>query len=75
MASEATKMATRGNMHMDTRVIEVTEFNSEVSIDLRGHLEAAMASEATKMAIRGNMHMDTRVIEVADFKSEVKFDL
>ena len=44
MASEATKMATRGNMHMDTRVIEVTEFNSEVSIDLRGHLEATRAS-------------------------------
>ena len=40
MASEATKMATRGNMHMGTRVIEVTEFNSEVSIDLRCHLEA-----------------------------------
>ena len=28
MASEATKMTTYGNMHMDTRVIEVTEFNS-----------------------------------------------
>ena len=35
MASEATKMATRGNMHMDTRGIEATEFNSEVSLDLR----------------------------------------
>ena len=58
MASEATKMATRGNMHMNTRVIEVTEFNSEVSFDLRGHLEATMASEATKMAFRGNMHKD-----------------
>ena len=30
MASEATKMAVRGNMHMDARVVEVTEFNSEV---------------------------------------------
>ena len=48
MASEATKIATRGNMHMDTRVIEVTEFNSEVSLDLRGHLEATRASEAIK---------------------------
>ena len=58
--------------------MEVTDFKSEVEIDLRGCLEAAMASEATKMAVRCNrcnMHMDTRVIEDADFKSELKFDL
>ena len=30
MASEATSMAVIGNMHMDVRVIEVTELNSEV---------------------------------------------
>ena len=48
---------------------------SEVSFDLRGHLEAIMASEATKMAVRGNTHMDTRVSEVPDFKSEVKFEI
>ena len=59
---------------MVTQVIKVTEFNSVVIFDLRGHLEAAMASEATKMAVRCNTHMDARVIEVADFKSEVKFD-
>ena len=29
MASEATK-AVRGNMHMDTRIIKVAEFKSEV---------------------------------------------
>ena len=52
MTSEATKMATRGNMHMDARVIDITMFNSEVNLDLRGHLEAARASEATKMAVR-----------------------
>ena len=34
MASEATKMAIRGNMHMDTRVILVTDFKSEVKFDL-----------------------------------------
>ena len=45
MASEATKMAVRGDMHMDTRVFEVTDFNFEVRYDLRGHLEAAMASD------------------------------
>ena len=28
-ASEATKMAFRSNMHMDTRVIEVADFKSE----------------------------------------------
>ena len=71
VASEATKMADRGNMRMDARVVEYSEFNSEVRCDLRGHLEVAMASEATKMAVRLNMHMDTRVIKVSDFKSEV----
>ena len=30
MASEATKMAVRGNMHIDTRVIEDSDFKSEV---------------------------------------------
>ena len=64
MASEATKMATSGNMHIDTRVFEVTEFNSEVSLDLRGHLEATRASEAMKVAFRSNMHMDSKVIEI-----------
>ena len=33
-ASEAMKIALRGNMHMDTRVIEVTELNFEVKSDL-----------------------------------------
>ena len=37
MASEATKMAVRSNMHLDDMVIEVNEFNSEVRADLRGH--------------------------------------
>ena len=73
MASEATKMATRGNMHMDPRIIKVTEFNSEVSLDLRGHLEATRASEAIKVAFRNSMHMDLRVIEVAGLKSEAIF--
>ena len=62
-------MAVRGNMHIDTKVVEVTEFNSEVVCDLQGRLEAAMASVAIKMAVRGNMHIDTRVIKVAGFKS------
>ena len=30
MASEATKMAVRDNMHMDTRVIKVPDFKSGV---------------------------------------------
>ena len=30
-------MALRSNMHLDDMVIEVTEFNSEVTADLRGH--------------------------------------
>ena len=54
-------MAIRGNMHMDTRIIEVADFKSEVKFDLWGywgHLEAAaMASGDVKMAVLGNMHM------------------
>ena len=34
MASEATKMAVRGNMHNDTRVIEVADFKFEVKFEL-----------------------------------------
>ena len=30
MASEATKIAVRGNMHMDTRVIKDSDFKSGV---------------------------------------------
>ena len=37
IASEATKMAVRGNMHNDTRVIEVADFKSEVKFEFRGH--------------------------------------
>ena len=33
MASEATKMAVTGNMHMYTRVIEVADFKSLVKFD------------------------------------------
>ena len=32
-------------MHMDMRVIEVTDFKSEVRFDLRGCWEVTMASE------------------------------
>ena len=63
MASEATKMAVKGNMHMDIRVLEVAD------------LEAAISSKTTKMVVIGDMHIDTKVIEVTDFKSEVKFDI
>ena len=34
MASEATKMAVRGNIHMNTRVLVVACFKSEVKFDL-----------------------------------------
>ena len=34
MASEATKMAVRGNMHIDTRVIEIPDVNSEVKFEI-----------------------------------------
>ena len=34
MASEVMKIASRSNMHIDIRVIEVTELNLEVKSDL-----------------------------------------
>ena len=44
MALEATKMAIRGNIHINAMVLEVAHFRSEVKFDLRslrpfgGHL-------------------------------------
>ena len=37
MASEATKKAVRGNIHIDTRVIEVADSKSGVKFELWGH--------------------------------------
>ena len=48
MTSKAMKMAVRFNMDIVFRVIEVTDFKSEVRFDLRGSLEAVVASEAVK---------------------------
>ena len=65
-------------MHMDTRVIEVADFRSEVKLELWGHwghLKAVMASEATIITVMWIIHMATRVIGVADFKFEVKLSL
>ena len=59
---------------METWVIEVTEFNFEVSLDLRGLLEATMASEATKMAVRGNMHIKIRVFEMIQTTPTANYD-
>ena len=38
MASEATNMAVRGNMHMNIRVFEVSDFNFVVKNDIRHQL-------------------------------------
>ena len=54
MASEATKTAVRGNMHMDIRVFEVTELNSEAISDLRGLLEGAVVFEAITIVARSS---------------------
>ena len=43
-ASEATKMAVRGNMHMNIRVFEVPDFNFVVKNDLRGHMTSDLTS-------------------------------
>ena len=57
MASEATKKAVSGKMHIDARVIEVACIKSKVKSDLHGLwgcLEAAMASEATLISVLVN---------------------
>ena len=37
MASEASKMAVPGNIHIDARVIKVAFIKSDVKFDLQGH--------------------------------------
>ena len=37
MASKATKMAVRVNMHMDPMVFQVVDFKSEVKFDIQGY--------------------------------------
>ena len=49
MTFEFTKMAVRGNMHMDTRVIKAAGFKSEVKLNHRGCLEAAKTYEVTRI--------------------------
>ena len=66
-------MAVTNNIHIDIRVIEVIDLNSEVKSDLRGHMEALIASRAMKNAFPGNMNMDFFVIEVTDLNSEVRY--
>ena len=61
---------------MDTRVIEVTDFKSEVKFNFLGywgHLEAAMASRDVKLAVLGNIPMYIWVFEVSYFKYNFKF--
>ena len=61
-ASGATKIAIRNSMHVELRVIRVTEYNFEIRSDLLGYLEVTRASEVTKIAITGNMHTDISAI-------------
>ena len=62
-------------MHMDIRVIEVTDCKSEVRFDLRAVWRPQWPRRYKNWDQKGDMHMDIRVIEVTDFKTEVRFDL
>ena len=62
-------------MHMDIRVIEVTDCKSEVRFDLRAVWRPQWPRRYKSWDLKGNMHMDMRVTEVTDFKSKVRFDL
>ena len=66
VASEATKIPVRGNMHIDTRVIKVADFKLGVNCDFWGRLEAAKASEATKIPVIDNICMYISVIKAAN---------
>ena len=52
MASEATNMAVRGNMHMNIRAFEVSDFNFVVKNDIRHQLrlgpQAPLKKKSTK---------------------------
>ena len=57
MASEATNMVVRANMHMDFRVIKVSDYKSDIKFNIWGYwgcLEATKALDDIKMAVRGN---------------------
>ena len=56
-------------------IIEVTEFNFDIRIDLRGHMEANIVSEATIMAIIGDIPYRPSVIDIACLKFGVHFDI
>ena len=57
MALEATQKAIRANIHINTRVIEIADFKSEVNFDLWGRLEASMASDATQWLLYQYIHL------------------
>ena len=59
-------------MHINTRLIKVTDFKSEVKFDHRGHQGHLMASD---MDVRSNMHINIWVVEEIKFISEIQLDL
>ena len=63
MASEASKEAVRGNMHIGTRVIEVAEFKSEVKIGLY-HFCRTLVSRA--IALKLFLHLSGAVPQSPD---------
>ena len=58
MASVASIRDHISNMHMEMKVIDVTDFKYEVRFDLRGCFEAALDSEFAIRDHISNMHMD-----------------
>ena len=65
MASEATKKAVRDNMHLNTRVIKVIDFKSEIKFDLRPWSRFD-GLRCHQKAIRGNMHINIWVVEESE---------
>ena len=70
MASKATKMAVRVNMHMDPMAFQVVDFKSEVKFDIQGYWDCLKATMAISYPVRSKL--DNRMIEAAYFKCEVK---
>ena len=71
MTSQATKIAVIVNMHMDTRVFYVVDFDSEVIFEMWSHWGCLETTIAMIYPVRRNM--DNRGIEAADLKGEANF--
>ena len=66
MASEATEMAVRGNMHIDTRVIEVPDFKTEVKFVHHSYPLSPLVYRALALLFCSRWFTNTKVFKQND---------